>query len=109
MPSRRDFIKAGAAGFLGAALARPFSANAGPAPFKLTASRGQVMFGSDQENPTRVMYYNQSIPGPLLRIPQGRESVIQFHNGLDEASSIHWHGLRIDNTMYGVPDMTQAP
>ncbi|MDH3218688.1 MAG: multicopper oxidase family protein [Gammaproteobacteria bacterium] len=109
MPSRRDFIKAGAAGVLGAALVRPHHLIASEPALSLTASEGRVVFGSDQENPTRVMYYNQSIPGPLIRIPQGRESVIRFHNGLDEASSVHWHGLRIDNAMDGVPDLTQAP
>jgi FtsP/CotA-like multicopper oxidase with cupredoxin domain len=55
------------------------------------------------------MHYNQSIPGPLIRIPQGRESIIRLHNSLDEPTSVHWHGLRIDNAMDGVPDITQPP
>ena len=59
--------------------------------------------------PTGVMRYNDSIPGPLVRIPRGRESIIRFHNALDEPSSVHWHGLRIDNAMDGVPGMTQDP
>lgn len=54
------------------------------------------------------MYYNQSIPGPVIKIPQGRESIIRFKNRLEESSSVHWHGLRIENAMDGVPGMTQA-
>ena len=109
MPNRREFLKASAAGLLGASLLHPIRGQASVAPFKLTASEGEVVFGGEQENATRVMYYNQSIPGPVIRIPQGRESIIQFHNALDEPSSVHWHGLRIDNAMDGVPHVTQPP
>ena len=74
----------------------------------MRAEPGQKKFRGDQAQATQVMSYNQSIPGPVLRIPQGRESIIQFQNALDEASSVHWHGLRIDDAMDGVPGMTQA-
>jgi len=107
--SRRDFIRASLAGLATAALYRPGALQAASARFPLTASSGQFVFDSTQENPTRVMYYNQSIPGPLIRIAQGSEVVIPFHNGLDEPTSVHWHGLRIDNAMDGVAGMTQPP
>ncbi len=55
------------------------------------------------------MFYNRSIPGPVIRMRQGEESIVRFHNALDEPSSVHWHGLRIDNAMDGVPGVTQAP
>ena len=74
---------------------------------RLIASRGQHRFIADQAHATSVMYYNESIPGPTLRIPQGQAARISFNNQLQQASSIHWHGLRIDNTMDGVPGMTQ--
>ena len=77
-------------------------------PIRLRAEQGRKKFRSDQAQATQVMSYNQSVPGPVIRLPQGRESVIQFHNALDESSSVHWHGLRIDNAMDGVPGMTQA-
>jgi FtsP/CotA-like multicopper oxidase with cupredoxin domain len=35
--------------------------------------------------------------------------VIDFANRLKEPSSIHWHGLRIENAMDGVPGVTQDP
>ena len=74
----------------------------------LTAGAGLANFSADQKAPTEVMHYNQSVPGPILRIPQGRESLIRFENALDESSSVHWHGLRIANAMDGVPGMTQV-
>ncbi|UCH38606.1 MAG: multicopper oxidase family protein [Gammaproteobacteria bacterium] len=108
-PDRRNFIKSGFAGLTAAALFKSGVSLSNQAPFRLTASRGQFVFGEDQENPTQVMYYNQSIPGPVIRIPRGREVLIPFHNALDEPTSIHWHGIRIDNAMDGVANLTQPP
>jgi len=107
---RRAFLKTAAAGLIGSTMLRPAAtfASSSEAPLRLRAEPGQKKFRGDQAQPTQVMSYNQSIPGPVLRIPRGRESIIQFHNALDEASSVHWHGLRIDNAMDGVPGMTQA-
>lgn len=110
MVARRTFLKAGAAGLIGSTMLKPavsFSSSS-EAPLRLRAEQGQTRFHSDQAQPTPVMSYNQSIPGPVIRLAQGRESVIRFHNALDEASSVHWHGLRIDNAMDGVPGVTQA-
>jgi FtsP/CotA-like multicopper oxidase with cupredoxin domain len=104
--SRRNFIKAGAAGLAMGAGIPPASADVQPA-YQLVASNGEAKFTAEQKMPTRVMHYNQSVPGPVLRLAQGRETVIQFDNALDETSSVHWHGLRIDNAMDGVPGMTQ--
>ena len=108
LPGRRLFIKSAAAGLAASATFRLTELSAQPPGYQLVASHGQVKFSPQQETPTRVLHYNQSIPGPVLRLPQGRESVIRFENALDESSSVHWHGLRIDNSMDGVPDMTQA-
>ena len=106
--NRRSFIKAGVAGIAGSACLRLGPANAQRAEFRLSASSGQANFNADQKTATRVMHFNQSIPGPVLRLPRGQESVIRFENSLDETSSVHWHGLRIANAMDGVPGMTQA-
>ena len=109
MIARRSFLKAGAAGLVGSTLLKSTASFSGisEAPLRLRAEQGNKKFRANQGQATQVMAYNQSIPGPVIRIPQGRESVIQFHNALEEASSVHWHGLRIDNAMDGVPGMTQ--
>jgi len=45
----------------------------------------------------------------VLRFKQGDKTSIDVTNKLDEASVVHWHGLRIANAMDGVPYLTQHP
>lgn len=106
---RRSFVKGSCATLIGGSLFRslPGLSISSPTMHALTASEGVFSFDSAQPAPSQVMFYNQSIPGPVIKIPQGKESIIQFHNALKEPSSIHWHGLRIANAMDGVPGMTQ--
>ncbi len=57
-----------------------------------------------------VMYgYNGESPGPLIRVPQNATIVVRFHNHIDLPSTVHWHGLRLDNRYDGVPGVTQRP
>ena len=59
---------------------------------------------------TFVMYgFNGQYPGPLLRVAQNTKIVIRFTNSIDLPSTIHWHGLRLENRFDGVPDVTQPP
>lgn len=106
---RRDFIKVSALGLAGIPVISSYPAwsSVKATDIRLLASEGEHKFTPDQINPTQVMSYNGSIPGPVLRLPQGVESSIVFENELKESSSIHWHGLRIDNAMDGVPGKTQ--
>lgn len=56
-----------------------------------------------------VWAYNAQVPGPVLRYRRGDTLDLEFHNQLPDASTIHWHGLRLPNAMDGVPHITQAP
>ena len=58
---------------------------------------------------TPVWSYNNKIPGPIIRAKEGTVISIDVDNQLTEPTSIHWHGLRIDNAMDGVPGVTQDP
>ncbi len=52
---------------------------------------------------TYAMYgYNGQYPGPLIQAERGTEIVVQFTTQLPESSSIHWHGIRLDNAFDGV-------
>jgi FtsP/CotA-like multicopper oxidase with cupredoxin domain len=77
-------------------------------PLKLEAKEGFYQFPFF-ETQTPVWSYNGQIPGPLIRAKIGTTMVIDFANRLKEPSSIHWHGLRIENAMDGVPGGTQDP
>jgi FtsP/CotA-like multicopper oxidase with cupredoxin domain len=49
------------------------------------------------------------VPGPELRIRLGETLRVRFTNHLPEATTIHWHGVRVPNGMDGVPSVTQPP
>ncbi len=53
--------------------------------------------------------FNGQYPGPLLWVPQDAEIVVLFTNRLDAPTTVHWHGLRLDNRFDGVPHLTQEP
>ena len=44
-----------------------------------------------------------SVPGPLLETKAGDHVIVHFRNELPEATTIHWHGLRVPNTADGTP------
>lgn len=53
--------------------------------------------------------YNGETPGPEIRVTQGDKVQVRFINDLPEPTSIHWHGIRIENAMDGVSGLTQEP
>jgi len=57
----------------------------------------------------RMLAYNDSIPGPTLDVDQGSEITVNVRNDGDELTTVHWHGLRLENRYDGVPHDTQAP
>lgn len=58
--------------------------------------------------PTEVWAYNGSFPGPLIRARQGDRIIVDFTNSLPEATTIHWHGVRLSNENDGT-HLTQEP
>jgi FtsP/CotA-like multicopper oxidase with cupredoxin domain len=51
--------------------------------------------------------FNGQYPGPLLVVTQAGEITVRFTNHLPLPTTVHWHGLRLDNRFDGVPDVTQ--
>lgn len=59
---------------------------------------------------TFLMYgFNGQIPGPLIEVPEDAEITVEFTNHIDWPTTVHWHGLRLDNASDGVPGVTQDP
>lgn len=56
---------------------------------------------------TPAWTYNGTLPGPLLRAKVGDRLIVHFKNSLPEATTIHWHGLRIPFAMDGVAEHGQ--
>ena len=57
-----------------------------------------------------VMYaFNGQYPGPLLHVREQAEITVNFTNSTPWPTTVHWHGLRLDNASDGVPGITQDP
>lgn len=55
-----------------------------------------------------AMYgYNGQVPGPLIKAPQSATITVNVRNDTDMETTVHWHGLRLDNASDGVPGITQ--
>ena len=76
---------------------------------RLIAAPATVQLASAAEPPTAVWAYNDSAPGPVLRVRQGDRLRVTVRNALQEPTTVHWHGVRVPNAMDGVPYITQPP
>ena len=101
--SRRGFCAGLAAG---AILGRPAFA---VAPTPLTARPATVQLAPDGYAATKVWSYDGTVPGTTLRAKQGGRLTRRLVNELPVPTSVHWHGIRIDNAMDGVAGLTQDP
>ena len=58
---------------------------------------------------TYTMYsYNGQYPGPLIEVARGSEIMVRFTNHLADSTSIHWHGIRLENAFDGVDGVSDA-
>ena len=49
------------------------------------------------EHRLRMLAYNGSIPGPILKVKEGSEVIVDVENQGDMDATVHWHGLRLEN------------
>jgi FtsP/CotA-like multicopper oxidase with cupredoxin domain len=110
MISRRQFLATGAATAGAVALAPPWS----PGPVAdekrrivLATEPAGIVLLQKPARLTQVWTYGGSVPGPELRVRRGEAFTVRLENGLSQPTSIHWHGIRIDNAMDGVAGLTQ--
>ena len=57
---------------------------------------------------TEVWAYDGRVPGPLIEAKVGDALTVRLTNQLPEATTVHWHGVRVPNAMDGVPHL-QGP
>ncbi|MBM3372541.1 MAG: multicopper oxidase family protein [Betaproteobacteria bacterium] len=104
--TRRQFIATAGAGLLLPACAVP----TGSTPARvLRASVSQQQLVPPEYPQTEVWTYDGRVPGPLLRARQGDSLRVVLANALPQATTVHWHGIRLPNAMDGVPHLTQKP
>ncbi|MDQ8734867.1 multicopper oxidase family protein [Paenibacillus sp. LHD-38] len=71
----------------------------------LTAAPSQLDTGNGKK--LTVWSYNNTVPGPQIRVKKGETVRITLTNKLDVPTSIHWHGVPVPNSMDGIPGVTQ--
>jgi FtsP/CotA-like multicopper oxidase with cupredoxin domain len=91
----------------GLKLAEARDTNPDPAivEFELTARVAEVDVAPGRA--VRAWTYDGGIPGPLIRARVGDRVIVHFTNQLPQATTIHWHGVRVPIEMDGVPDVSQ--
>ena len=100
--SRRTLLAGTAASW-----ALPGWVKAASVPSTLRAEPGRIQLAPEGYGETAIWGYQGNVPGPPLRLAQGEILSVAFENGLPQPSSVHWHGVRIDNRMDGVVGLTQ--
>ena len=123
--SRRAFIQSVAAGLAAPSLIRPGRARAegfrplvlpaldpgrlenGRRVFDLAVARGQAEFFAGQA--TDTIGINAPFLGPVLTARAGDQMAMRVTNRLDEATSLHWHGLHLPAAADGGPHQPISP
>jgi FtsP/CotA-like multicopper oxidase with cupredoxin domain len=98
---RRGFIiGAGAAGMaVGAAIPEAYTQIATAADHSLRIAPLRLELGPGKVIETFA--YNGSVPGPVLRLREGRQVSIDIRNDTDMDDIIHWHGLYVPSSADG--------
>lgn len=100
--NRRHFLATASA-----VLALPAPTFAAQNAYKLRAEAVTEQILPEGDGATSMLGFNGSMPGPELRVQRGARVVIEVENGLDQGTAVHWHGIRLENKMDGVPMLTQ--
>ncbi|MEM7523649.1 MAG: multicopper oxidase domain-containing protein, partial [Pseudomonadota bacterium] len=79
------------------------------APTTLVAREGRARLAPAGYPDTSIWGYDGAVPGPVIRTMQGERIARRFVNHLPQPSSVHWHGVRLENAMDGVAHLTQDP
>lgn len=98
--TRRQILKSAAAMAVVPTLARA-------TPLVLSAREGAQLIAPPGYPETRVWGFDGRVPGSPIHLGQGERLRRRLTNELPQATSVHWHGIRIANAMDGVPGLTQ--
>jgi FtsP/CotA-like multicopper oxidase with cupredoxin domain len=109
MLSRRRFLAAGLAATAIPLVGRPGLTQTSDGFRVITLKPGEVRLRGPGAASTPIWGYEGIVPGPTIRVRRGDELKVRVVNRLDQPTTVHWHGLRLDNRMDGVPHLTQTP
>ncbi|MFI6428076.1 multicopper oxidase family protein [Promicromonospora sp. NPDC050880] len=87
-------------------LAEPTTGTPGAVRFALDVQAGRTQLKAGA--PTRTWGVNGTYLAPTIRARRGQAVELAVHNGLEEATSLHWHGMHLPAAMDGGPHQPVA-
>ncbi|MDX1738836.1 MAG: multicopper oxidase family protein [Alphaproteobacteria bacterium] len=69
----------------------------------------KTSFNLSGSGTNNIVSLADNAPPPVLELQQGVAATINLTNGIDDYTTMHWHGIRLPNNMDGVPYLTQFP
>jgi FtsP/CotA-like multicopper oxidase with cupredoxin domain len=90
MITRRRFGQL--SGLAAGALLAPRAMRAATAP-DIALEIASFTLEASPKHHIRTLAYNGQIPGPLFRMQQGQEQIVEIRNASSEPEVVHWHGL----------------
>jgi FtsP/CotA-like multicopper oxidase with cupredoxin domain len=90
---RRRLLQLGGASALSACGRRPEAPGLAKADHVIQIAPTKVELAPGIEVTTTA--YNGQVPGPLLRLQEGRPVTVDIHNDADRPEQLHWHGQKL--------------
>jgi len=103
MITRRRFTQLSAlslGGLSAGALLSADTLRAAPAS-DITLEIAPYLLEASPKHHIRTVAYNNQVPGPLLRMRQGRPTSVSIRNRTDIPEIVHWHGLFLPSEIDG--------
>jgi FtsP/CotA-like multicopper oxidase with cupredoxin domain len=110
---RREFLKLSSATMLAGAGVAGTTAIASCSRTPPTPPSGKADYtlrigaGTNELAPGRVVStttYNGQFPGPLVRLTEGKQAIIDVYNDTDVAEQLHWHGQTVPADVDGAAE-----
>jgi FtsP/CotA-like multicopper oxidase with cupredoxin domain len=89
--NRREFVAA-IGGAMCARAASPADMTLRISPVNLEIAPGKII---------KTIGYNGAVPGPILRVAEGKPITVEVHNETSTPELVHWHGLFIPSEVDG--------
>jgi FtsP/CotA-like multicopper oxidase with cupredoxin domain len=88
--TRRRFTQL--SGLAAVSLAIPEAVRAATAP-DVSLEIAPYTLEASPKHHIKTLAYNDQVPGPLFRMREGHQQVVEIRNLADEPEVVHWHGL----------------